>query len=126
MEPSLWSHLSMRQFKCGVTTHYAIRALVMMAEDGRGKASGYFVQASYLIKKKFRPTIQYGTLDYLDNGALLGRKPTDFDAKALALGMNFYLTQTIVFKVEYDVIGEGARKTKVANDFFALQAAVRF
>jgi len=96
------------------------------APAGRGKAAGYFVQASYIVNKKFRPTIQYGTLDYLDNGALLGRKPTDFDTKALALGINYYLTQMIVFKAEYDIIREGARKTEIANDLFALQAAVRF
>lgn len=93
---------------------------------GRGKASGYFVQASYLIGRKFRPTIQYGTLDYLDNGALLGRKPTDLDTRAFVLGFNYYLSQMIVFKAEYDFIREGARKTEISNDLFSLQAAVRF
>jgi len=96
------------------------------APAGRGKASGYFVQASYLIQRKFRPTIQVGTLDYLDNGALLGRNPTDFDTQAYALGMNYYLSPLVVFKVEYDFVREGARKTETANDLFALQAAVRF
>jgi hypothetical protein len=93
---------------------------------GRGKASGYFLQASYLFDRKFRPTVQFGTLDYLDAGTLLGRRPTDLDANAFALGLNYYLTPAIVFKVEYDFVGEGPRKAKTSNDLFALQAAVRF
>jgi len=73
-----------------------------------------------------RPTVQFGTLDYLDNGTLLGRRPTDFDTRVVALGWNYYLTPMIVFKVEYDFIGESARKVRAANDLFAFQAAVRF
>ncbi len=92
----------------------------------KGKADGYFIQASYLINGKFRPTVRYGTLDYLDRGNLFGRKPTDYDTKVIALGLNYYLSQSIVFKVEYDFILEGARKTDKDNDLFALQAAVRF
>ena len=91
-----------------------------------GKASGYFLQASYLIDRKFRPSIQFGRLDYLDRGALLGRRPTDLDANALALGINYYLTPMIVFKAEYDFVGEGPRKTDTENNLIALQAAVRF
>ncbi len=93
-------------------------------ENGIGE--GYFIQGSYLIADKFRPTIRYGTLDYLDNGALLGRKPTDYDTMVMALGFNFYLTRAIVFKFEYDVIMEGDRKDKKDNNLLALQAAVRF
>ncbi len=93
-------------------------------ENGIGE--GYFIQGSYLIAEKFRPTIRYGTLDYLDNGSLLGRKPTDLDTMVMALGFNFYLTRAIVFKFEYDVIMEGDRKDKKDNNLLALQAAVRF
>ncbi len=93
---------------------------------GDGKSDGFFVQASYLIKKKFRPTVRYGTLDYLDNGSLLGRSPTDYDTKVLALGFNFYLSPSIVFKLEYDIITEGERKTDEDNNLLALQAAIRF
>lgn len=92
----------------------------------KGVGEGYFVQASYLVADKFRPTVRYGTLDYLDNGALLGRKPTDYDTKVLALGFNFYLTRAIVFKFEYDVIMEGDRKMAKDNNLLALQAAIRF
>jgi hypothetical protein len=44
----------------------------------------------------------------------------------MALAFNFYLTKTIVFKIEYDVIMEGDRKEVKANNLLALQAAVRF
>lgn len=91
-----------------------------------GEAKGYFVQASYLIGEKFRPTVRYGTLDYLDQGSLFGRSPTDYDTKVIALGFNFYLTPAIVFKVEYDIVQEGERKTEADNNIFALQAAVSF
>lgn len=92
----------------------------------KGKADGYFIQASYLINGRFRPTIRYCTLDYLDRGELLGRKPTDYDTKVIALGLNYYLTRAIVFKFEYDIIQEGMRKPEKENNLLALQAAVRF
>ena len=91
-----------------------------------GKADGFFIQTSYLLAGKFRPTIRYGTLDYLDPGNLLGRQPTDFDNKIICLGWNYYLTGAIVFKAEYNFVQEGKRKEKKDNDLIALQAAVRF
>jgi len=84
-----------------------------------GKADGYFIQASYLINGKLRPTVRYGTLDYLDRGDLLGRSPRDSDKKITALGLNYYLTRAIVFKLEYDIIQD-------EDNLLALQAAVRF
>ncbi|MFQ6038891.1 MAG: porin [Candidatus Aminicenantales bacterium] len=92
----------------------------------QGKADGYFLQVSYLLEGKFRPTVRYGTLDYLDQGNLLGRRPTDTDTKVLALGVNYYLTRSIVFKVEVDLVGEGERIPERDNDLLAFQAAVRF
>jgi hypothetical protein len=91
-----------------------------------GRMNGYFVQLSYLLEGKLRPTVRYGTLDYLDIGDLLGRTPTDLDAGTLALGLNFYLTPSIVFKLEYDLVMEGERKVPLKNNVFALQGAVRF
>ncbi len=85
----------------------------------KGKADGYFVQASYLIGGKLRTTVRYGTLDYFDLGDLLGRSATDIDRKITALGLNYYLTRSIVIKLEYDFIQD-------ADNLFALQAAVRF
>jgi hypothetical protein len=84
-----------------------------------GKADGYFIQASYLIGGKFRPTVRYGTLDYFDAGNLLGRSPRDSDRKITALALNYYLTRAIVFKLEYDLIQD-------EDNLLALQAAVRF
>jgi len=92
----------------------------------KGKADGYFVQVSYLIDGKFRPTIRYGTLDYLDKGNLMGRKPTDKDTKIIALGLNYYLNRAVVFKIEYDIVQEGKRKEDKENNLLALQAAIRF
>lgn len=92
----------------------------------RGKADGFFVQASYLISGKFRPTVRFGTLDYLDRGFQRGRKPTDYDAQILALGFNFYPTPAVVFKIEYDFIMEKERVPERDNNLLALQAAVRF
>ena len=84
-----------------------------------GKADGYFIQASYLIGGKFRPTVRYGTLDYFDAGNLLGRSPRDSNRKITALALNYYLTRAIVFKLEYDLIQD-------EDNLLALQAAVRF
>lgn len=91
-----------------------------------GKAEGYFIQASYLIGGKLRPTVRYGTLDYFDQCNLLGRSPTDIDVNLIALGLNFYLTRAIVFKIEYDFVLEGPRKEERENNLLAFQAAVRF
>ena len=91
-----------------------------------GEAEGFFVSGSYLIGKKLRPTIRYGTLDYLDPGDVLGRRPTDRDPRTLALGVNFHLTSMIVFKAEYDVVLEGDRHADEDNNLLAFQAAVRF
>jgi len=91
-----------------------------------GEAEGFFVSGSYLIGNKLRPTIRYGTLDYLDPGDLLGRRPTDRDPRTLALGVNFHLTSMIVFKAEYDVVLEGDRHADEDNNLLAFQAAVRF
>lgn len=91
-----------------------------------GDMDGFFVQGSYLIKKMFRPTVRYGTLDYLDFGDQFGRTPTNFDRRVLAFGLNFYLTNSIVFKSEYDFYFEGDREAEKNNDLLAFQAAVRF
>lgn len=92
----------------------------------QGKGSGYFVQASYLISQKFRPTFRFGTLDYLDRSNLLGRQSTDRDIKIAAFGFNYYLSSAIVFKVEYDIVMEGERIEKQDNNVLAFQAAIRF
>lgn len=91
-----------------------------------GKMDGYFVQGSYLFLGKFRPSVRFGNLDYLDPGNRLGRSRTDFDRKILALGFNYYLTNSIVFKFEYDFYFPGEREADTDKNLLALQAAVRF
>lgn len=92
----------------------------------KGKMDGYFVQGSYLFLGKFRPSVRFGNLDYLDLGNQLGRKPTDYDRRILALGLNYYLTNSIVFKFEYDFYFSGEREEDTNKNLLALQAAVRF
>jgi hypothetical protein len=92
----------------------------------KGNMDGYFIQGSYLFMDKFRPTIRFGNLDYLDLGNQLGRKATDFDRMILALGLNYYLTNSIVFKFEYDFYFPGEREEDTNKNLLALQAAFRF
>lgn len=91
-----------------------------------GRMNGYFFQLSYLFKEKIRSTVRYGTLDYLDRGNLLGRKPADFDTRTVALGLNYYPVATVLLKVEYEFMMEGKRNPKKNNDVLAMQAAIRF
>ncbi len=91
-----------------------------------GKAQGYFVQGAYLIRGQFRPTVRFGSLDYLDMNNTLGRSSTDFDRRILALGFNYYLTSSVVFKIEYDLYFPGSREADENKDLLGFQAAVRF
>ena len=93
------------------------------AEDG--DMSGYFIQASRLFKSHYRPTVRWGTLDYLDKGDALGRSSNDKDVSELALGFSYYPTTKLVAKIEYTFFGEG-RGTDKDNDQLGLQAAVKF
>jgi hypothetical protein len=92
----------------------------------KGNMDGYFIQGSYLFLGKFRPSVRVGNLDYLDLGDQLGRKSTDFDRMILAFGLNYYLTNSIVFKFEYDFYFPGEREADTDKNLLALQAAVRF
>jgi len=92
----------------------------------KGTMNGYFIQGSYLFLGKFRPSVRFGNLDYLDLGNQLGRKPTDYDRMILAFGFNYYLTNSIVFKFEYDFYFPGEREEDKDKNLLALQAAVRF
>jgi len=91
-----------------------------------GEAEGFFLASSYLFGGRLRPTVRFGTLDYLDPGDLLNRKTTDRNPSTLAFGVNFHLTSGVVFKAEYDLITEGDRHAEEDNNLLAFQAAVRF
>lgn len=93
-----------------------------------GKMSGYFIQASRLFLSKFRPTVRFGALDYLDMGDTLGRSTAkgDKDLSELALSFGYYPTNKVVFKVEYTFFMEGDRMPDTKNDQLGLQAAVAF
>ncbi len=98
------------------------------APTAEGRMFGYFIQASRLIHDCIRPTVRYGSLDYLDLGSALGRTASkgDMDLKELALVLAYYPTPKVVFKFEYTFFMEGARKVQVDNDQVGLQAAIRF
>ena len=93
-----------------------------------GDMSGFFIQASRQIKKKFRPTIRYGDLDYLDVGSSLGRSTSkgNKDLSELIFCFGFYPVNRVVIKVEYTIFMEGSRITDKDNDQLGLQFAVRF
>ena len=97
------------------------------AEVKDGEMSGYFVQISRLIEEKYRPTIRYGSLDYLDTLVNLPREPTDKQLTELALGFSYYPTSDVVFKIEYSIFTEGDRlRENKDNNQLGLQAAIKF
>jgi len=93
-----------------------------------GEMYGYFVQLSRMFHGKYRTTLRYGALDYLDEGILLERDPAkgDMELTELALGLNFYPTKRVAFKVEYTIFTEGNRVAEKDNDQLGLQAAIKF
>jgi len=93
-----------------------------------GNMSGYFIQASRLFCSKYRPTIRFGSLDYLDEGNVLGRSANkgNKDLNELAFAFTYYPTSKVAFKVEYTLFSEGDRLEEKDNDQFGLQAAVKF
>jgi hypothetical protein len=93
-----------------------------------GDLSGYFIQASRLIKDRFRPTIRFGSLDYLDKADVLGRSASkgNKEVNELAFGLTYYPTSKVAFKVEYTLFAEGDRVQEKDNDQFGLQAAIKF
>ena len=98
---------------------------IIDVEDG--DMSGYFFQVSKLILNKYRPTVRFGGLDYLDKGAQLGRKPTDKELTELSIGFSYYPTPDVVFKIEYTINTEGDRiDENKDNNLLGLQAAIKF
>ncbi len=95
---------------------------------GDGEMSGYFIQVSRLLNSKYRPTIRYGLLDYLDKGNQFGRDPAagNKDLTELALGFAYYPTPKVAFKAEYTIFTEGDRLEDKDNNQIGLQAAVKF
>jgi hypothetical protein len=96
------------------------------SEDG--DISGFFIQASRLIKNKYRPTIRFGELDYLDTGNIMGRSASkgNKDLQEIAFGFSFYPTSKVAFKVEYTLFKEGDRVSEKDNDQLGLQTAIKF
>lgn len=93
-----------------------------------GDISGFFMQASKLINKIVRPTIRYGSLDYLDPGAALGRSPSkgNKDLSELVFSLGYYPASWTVIKAEYQILMEGDRVSSKDNNQFGLQFALQF
>ena len=92
-----------------------------------GDMSGFFIQASRLFESKYRATVRYGDLDYLDTRTLAdGPATTDRDLSELVFGFTFYPTSKVAFKLEYNVFMEGSRATPADNNQLGIQAAVKF
>ncbi len=92
-----------------------------------GDMSGFFIQASRLIRSKFRPTVRYGVLDYLDTRELAdGPVNTDRDLSELVFGFTYYPVSKVAFKLEYNFFMEGDRATPISNNQLGIQAAVKF
>ncbi len=96
--------------------------------DEDGDMHGYFLQASRLLDGRFRPTVRYGILDYLDPGSQAGRDPGkgDKDLTELVFSLAYYPTSMVALKAEYIFFGEGTRASEVDNNLFGLQAALKF
>ena len=93
-----------------------------------GDMSGYFIQGSRLFRSRYRPTVRFGSLDYLDRGDLFGRSigKGDKDLNELALAFSYYPTSRVALKAEYTLFREGDRAAEKDNDQLGLQAAVKF
>ncbi len=93
-----------------------------------GDISGFFIQASRLLGLHYRPTIRFGSLDYLDKGNLFGRSSDkgDKDLTELAFAFTFYPISKVAFKIEYTLFNEGDRLKESDNDQFGIQAAIKF
>lgn len=121
------AHLLVKSSMLSVYGEYA-NAVSENPMEADGEMSGYFVELSRMFHGKYRTTLRYGGLDYLDEGTLLGRIPTDGnkDVTELALGLNYYPTRNVSFKAEYTIFTEGDRQAEKDNDQIGLQAAVKF
>ncbi len=93
-----------------------------------GEMSGYFVQGTRLFDQKYRATVRYGALDYLDPGDQFGRDPAkgDKDLTELVFGFTYYPVPRAAFKIEYNIFGEGDRATEEDNNQIGIQIAVKF
>lgn len=121
------SHLLLRTSLAELYGEWARATSENPAPAKDGDMSGYFIQASRLFGQKYRGTIRFGALDYLDQSDVLGRSSGkgDKDVTELVLGASYYATRKLVVKAEYALYGEG-RGAEKDNDQLGLQVAVKF
>jgi len=122
------AHFMLNTYFANFYGEYAQATSENPGDTDDGDISGYFVQASRLFKSKFRPSIRFGALDYLDKGSLLGRSASkgNKDLNELAFAFTYYPTSKVAFKIEYTLFTEGDRVEEKDNDQLGLQAAVKF
>ena len=124
----LGAHFLLKTDFADIYGEYSSATSENVAPADNGEMSGYFIQASRLFSSKYRTTVRYGALDYLDMGDQFGRDPAegDKDINELALGFTFYPSSKVAFKIEYNIFGEGDRAAERDNNQIGLQAAVKF
>jgi len=124
----LGGHFMLRTGVANVYGEWAQATSENPAAAEEGEMSGYFIQASRLIRSRYRPAIRWGGLDYLDRGDLLGRSAGkgDKELTELAFAFAYYPAPPVVFKAEYTFFKEGDRVAEKDDDQLGLQAAVRF
>ena len=124
----LGAHLLLKADFADIYGEYSSASSENAAPAGDGVMSGYFIQASRLLSSRYRTTVRYGALDYLDSGDQFGRDPAkgDKDVTELALGFTYYPSSKVAFKIEYNFFGEGKRAAERDNNQIGFQAAVKF
>lgn len=124
----LGAHILLKTDFADIYGEYSSAISENASPAGNGEMSGYFIQASRLLSSKYRTTVRYGALDYLDMGDQFGRDPAkgDKDLSELVLGFTYYPSSKVAFKIEYNLFSEGDRASERDNDQIGLQAAVKF
>lgn len=124
----LGAHILLKTDFADIYGEYSSAISENASPAGNGEMSGYFIQASRLLSSKYRTTVRYGALDYLDMGDQFGRDPAkgDMDLSELALGFTYYPSSKVAFKIEYNLFSEGDRASERDNNQIGLQAAVKF
>jgi hypothetical protein len=124
----LGAHLLLKTDFADIYGEYSSATSENATPSTDGEMSGYFIQASRLFSSRYRTTVRYGALDYLDTGDQSGRDPAkgDKDLSELALGFTYYPSSKVAFKIEYNLFAEGDRAIEKDNDQLGLQVAVKF
>lgn len=95
-----------------------------------GKAEGYFIQISFKVEN-FWAVVSYQDLSYKDSFHGLGFVSPGYAGRGIfkeksrwALGLDYFVSQNILFKLEYDFNRE--KKISLKDNTFSAQIALNF